>query len=147
MFTTIVADAIHLGFDIKYRRQVALVELHHMAEELCLFLGAALGGEEVIGPTDDAVFACLMEVVVEVGVELVRTFRSLDEYKADRCTLYVGITNFLPVDVLLIMTDVDTAYGTGRVVGISVNGFPSERIWPNECLVEENDIHHDNQDE
>ena len=143
----IISLLLRLVLHVEHGRQVAVLQFHLAHEMLGLTVGGRVYAEEVVGSADDAVLAGFVEVVVEVGVELVGTFGGLDEDKTDGCALYVGVAHLFPVDVLLVVADVDAADGAGRVVGVAVDGFPAEGVGTDEGFVEEDDVNHDDKNE
>ena len=85
----------------------------------------------------------IVKVLVEVLIPDVGAFGSLDEYKGDGCALYLCIAQLVPIDVSLIVGDVQTTHFPVRVGDVSVKGFPSKRVGTHESLIEESDVGND----
>ena len=93
------------------------------------------------------VCACLIEVFVEVIVHQRNALCSLDDNEADRVVVDIGIAQFLPIYLLLIMTDI---YATDivplRILRLAVNGLPSEAARVNKEIIKEENIGESYQD-
>ena len=76
-------------------------------------------------------------------VKLVRSFSSLDKDEADRRILNRGISQFVPIDSILVMGNVDTPHRTSGILRFPIECFPTKRVGANKCLIEEKDVDND----
>ena len=106
--------------------QVALLQLHVADEEVGLNDGVGGRIVEVIGAPDEALLAGSGEVIVKKPVLMVASLRSLDEDKTDGDVGLLKRRQLLPVDIALMMRDVDAvngiAVGNADVIGLSAIG-------------------------
>ena len=75
--------------NIEHRREVAFFEMHLLQEVSGLRLGGYVGLEVMVGTAQEAKFAGLVEVVVEVLVQKILALGSLDEHKANGLVAYL----------------------------------------------------------
>ena len=112
---------------VKNRRQVALFKTYGIKEVVGLRTCRRLIAPEVIGTTYESVFACLTEIVLEFVVNASRAFCRFYHYKAQWTTLDAGSAQLVPVDVALVVRNVNTVYFVAcRIVGIAEQCTPSE---------------------
>lgn len=65
--------------------------------------GARLVAPEVVGAADVAVFACLIEVVVEILVEFCGAFGRFDDDESQGATFDHGVSECVPIDFALVV--------------------------------------------
>jgi hypothetical protein len=78
-----------------------------------------------------------------VHVKLIRSFSSLDKDEADRRILNRGISQFVPIDSILVMGNVDTSHRTSGILRLPIESFPTKRVGANKSLIEEKDVDND----
>ena len=101
----------------------------------------------MISATDKTIVARILEIILETVVYLRTALGGLDHHKANRAMLYLGIAEFLPIDLPLVMTDVDTTYLVAlRILGIPIEGTPTESERTDKEMVEHPDIKTDDAD-
>ncbi len=114
--------------DVDHGRQVALDEVDLTEEKFGLAACVAARLVVVISPANKAVLARTEKVVVEVLIDEGDTLGGLHEDEAKGMAANPGITQFLPVDTALVVTDIDAhdlkPFG---IVGFAINGTPAER--------------------
>ena len=93
----------------------------------------------------DVVLSSVVEVLVEVFVPEVRAFCGFDKDEGHGHSLYLCVAEFVPVYVALVVGYVNASDESLWIFGVSVEGFPSEGVWSDECLVEEDDVDDDEQ--
>ena len=82
---------------------------------------------KVVSPPDKAMLARIIKVVVEIVIQFVGALCRLDHDKPERAPSNHTIAQQLPMDVTLIMRDVDAMYLiTCGVVGIAIKCAPPE---------------------
>jgi hypothetical protein len=95
----------------------------------------------MISASDQVVSLCVRKVSVEVVICELFTLCRFDEHEAERGVSDGGVTQFLPIDAVLIMADVDAphlvAFG---VLGLTVDGTPTEAEGADEEIVEQADV-------
>ena len=64
----------------------------------------------MVGPTDKAMLACLFKVLLEGIIAMVASFGGLHKNKVKREISLLVLFQFLPVDVSLIMGNIDTMH-------------------------------------
>ena len=130
--------------DVEHGGKVVLVELDELAEVLGLVPAWRGGAEVVVGSAHDVVLLGVVEVLVEVLVPDAGAFGGFDEDEGDGHALYLCVAQFVPVDVALIVGDVEASHLAVGIDDMSVECFPTERVWTNEGVVEEGDVGNDN---
>ena len=99
----------------------------------------------MVGATYDVVLFGVVEVLVEVLVPYVCTLGGFHENERYGGALYLRIAQFVPVNVALIVRDVQSAHFPIGIGYIAVEGFPSELVGTYESVVEEGYVcHYDN---
>ena len=96
-------------------------------------LGLGRGGDEgfevVVGTAQKAVFAGLIEVVVEVVVEEILAFRGLDDNEANAFVANLGRGEFRPVNLPLVVADVDATDGVAFGVSLlAIQSLPARGV-------------------
>lgn len=81
-----VLDALVLRFplNVEHRWQVAWLQIGMGDEEISLLAGRRSETEIVVSTTNESVFLCEVEVLLEVLVEMLVTLRSLYDYESHR---------------------------------------------------------------
>ena len=132
---------------IEHGGQVAFLQMYLLKEIIGLVAGRRFVAPEVVGTTDKSVFASLIEVVVKVFVHTAGPLCSLDHDEAEGLSLDGGILELSPVDITLIMADVDAVnhVSLGELL-VAVEGAPAEAGRTNEEIVEGPDVEDDDQD-
>ena len=75
--------------------------------------------EVVVCSTKQTKFSCLIKIFIEIFVKELDSFCGFDEDEADALISNLCFGEFVPIDVSLVMTDVDSANGIS--VGIVFN--------------------------
>ena len=96
----------------------------------------------MIGASCKAVFSSLFEIIMKVFVYQTGTFCGFDHNEPDGVFIYHSIvTKFVPVNLSLMMRDVDTVnFITFRVIDVTIECTPSEAEGPNKDIVEKPNI-------
>ena len=124
------ADALWLLLHVEHRWQVAPLQFDVADEESGLVGSGRLCAEEMVGSASEAVLACLCEIVVEALVHLCGSLSGLYHHEADGA-LVDGATlaQFGPVDVALIVADVNAVYVVAfGVVDVAVECSPAQSV-------------------
>ena len=132
---------------IEHGGQVAFLQMYLLKEIIGLVAGRRFVTPKVVGTTDKSVFASLIEVVVKVFIHTAGPFGGLDHDEAEGLSLDGGILELSPVDITLIMADVDAVnhVSLGELL-VAVEGAPAEAGGTNEEIVEGPDVEDDDQD-
>lgn len=92
---------------------------------------------KMIGSAYETIFFGLPEVFFEFRVDAVCAFCCFYQYKSYRALLNHCILQKFPVNVSLIMADVNTSdFVPLGIFRITVYGSPSEPEWPDEKVIE-----------
>ena len=131
------AALLGLMLHIEHGWKVALLKMYLLEKIIGLLARRRLVAPEMIGTANEAILACLIEIVVEVFVHAAGTLGGLDHDKAQRLSFDGGILQFLPVDVALIVADVDAMNHVSLgVFLVAIEGTPAKARGSDEEIVE-----------
>ena len=87
----------------------------------------------MVGATDEAVVAGLFEIGVEAVVEVIGAFCGFDEHEAQALAVDFGCGKCVPINLALMMTYVDSAYGIALgVSGVAKDALPGYGVGTDE---------------
>ena len=128
-------------FDIEHRRQISTIEFHGTDKKVRLLQGIRTWSEEMVGPTNKAMATCLFEVVFESIVTMISSLGGFHKNKVKRKIRFSVLFQLLPVDVPLIMGDIDAMHliatrDTNAILLPSVALLPTIRIRADNEIIE-----------
>ena len=85
-------------------------------------------GDEVTKLVADHILLGVLTEMVEVFVDDAGAFGGFDEYEAYGYPVDIGIAQAVPVDVVLVVADIDASDGACRVADVSEAGFDVEGV-------------------
>ena len=125
--------------------QITGFEMNLFQIEACLLAGIRLGAEEVVGTSHDVVLTCLIEILIEVLVDEIFSFRRFDEDETNGLPVNIRIAQTAPVNHPLMMAHINTSHLEAvRADTLAIDGFPPKRERIDEEMNEDKNIrrHH-----
>ena len=99
-----------LMFHIKHGRKIPRSQVNLIQKIISLHARTTLITPEMIGSTDESILTSVIKILSEIFIHTTASLCTFYKDKAQRCPFYHSIAQFIPVNISLIMRNINSPY-------------------------------------